>query len=100
MSPKDALSDAMEKVKVRNNTRRSLLVRVPGEAFHLQPGATAEMARAYLNTDELATLLRSGAVLLVTPPAASPPEAAIRRPEVSDEASAGPPPAREPRRPR
>lgn len=58
----------MEKVKVRNNTRRSLLIKVPGEALHLQPGNAAEVPRAYLTTNELATLIQSGAVLLVETP--------------------------------
>jgi hypothetical protein len=63
--------DPMEKVKVRNNSRRSLLVKVPGAALHLQPGASAEVPRAYLNGDELATLVRSGTVLVIAPPAAT-----------------------------
>jgi hypothetical protein len=62
----------MEKVTVRNTTRVSLLVRVPGQSLHLPPGKTADVPRAYLQTDELATLLRRGAVALASPPPAAP----------------------------
>jgi len=58
----------MEKVEVRNNTRRALLIKVPGQALHLQPGASAEVPRAYLKTEELGTLLLSGSVRVVSSP--------------------------------
>jgi hypothetical protein len=58
-----------EKVTVRNNSRRSLLVKVPGRALHLQPGTSAEVPRTFLATGELAALLRAGTVLVEQPPA-------------------------------
>ena len=85
--------DVSDKVKVRNNSRRSLLVKVPGQAIHLQPGTSAEVPRAFLNTDELAALLRSGAVLLTTPPVvAAVGPAAVPPVEGSAEPSAPRPP--------
>jgi hypothetical protein len=60
-------------VKVRNNSRRGLLVRVPGQGLHLQPGEVAEVPRAYLKTEELSALLRAGTVLVVSPPTDAPP---------------------------
>lgn len=87
------------KVKIRNNTRRGLLVKVPGQALHLQPGQTAEVQDAYLNTDELSALVRSGAVVPVfaAPPApVVAPVVLTGGAETSDDAA----PDRRPRRPR
>ncbi len=88
----DPPPDVSDKVKVRNNSRRSLLVKVPGQAIHLQPGTSAEVPRAFLNTDELAALLRSGAVLLATPPGARAVSPAEAPAVVPDEPSAPRPP--------
>ena len=63
MPQHDALADT-QKVMVRNNTRRSLLVRLPGQSIHMLPWTTAEVPLAYLETDALATLLRSGALVM------------------------------------
>lgn len=73
MPPSTSSRESTDQVKVRNNTRRGLLVRVPGHALHLQPGQEAEVPRAYLETDELAALVRSGAVLPLAARAAAAP---------------------------
>jgi hypothetical protein len=57
----------MDKVEVRNNSRRALLIKVPGQALHLQPGSSAEVPRAYLQTEELSALVLARAVLVVSP---------------------------------
>ena len=73
MAEQDALPKPTEQVKVRNTTRTSLLVHVPGQSIHLPPGKTADVSRAFLETEELATLLRRGALALATSAAAGAP---------------------------
>jgi hypothetical protein len=53
----------MEKVRIRNNSRRGLMVRLPGRALHLQPGEEADVPRGHLDSEELSALVRSGQVL-------------------------------------
>lgn len=70
---------------MRNATRSSLLVRVPGHSIHLLPGNAAEVHRVYLNTEELAALVRRGAVVLEAPGGTV--EARVAEPKPTPEAS-------------
>jgi hypothetical protein len=72
--PQENASDQLlESVTVRNVTRTSLNVRVPGQSLFVPPGETADVPRAYLETDELRDLLRQGALLQVEAPAPAAP---------------------------
>ncbi|MES1206043.1 MAG: hypothetical protein ABUS79_08915 [Pseudomonadota bacterium] len=93
MPQTDLPPDALEKVTVRNNSRRSLMITVPGQAIHLQPGATVEVPRAFLTTDVLAALVRTGAVVPVVPAAAAVPPPARLGVDVEALAAAAPAPA-------
>jgi hypothetical protein len=66
-----APEDAPAKVTIRNVTRSALSIQVPGESIRLQPGQFAEVHQAYLDTPELRTLSREGAISRVErrPPA-------------------------------
>ena len=91
MPPTDLPAEEMDKVKLRNNSRRSLMVTVPGQALHVQPGGTIEVPRAFLTTDVLAALLRTGAVVpIVSPPAAAVPVTTRRVEAISDVPSTPP----------
>lgn len=92
MAQQEAQPDPKEKARVRNTTRSSLLVKVPGQSIHLLPGQMAEVPRAYLDTDELSTLLRNGAVLLTNPAAtASAPTPNGETPETDEGTGTRPP---------
>ena len=58
---------APSKVTIRNATRSSLSFRVPGESIRLLPGQSVDVHKAYLETTELRTLCRDGAVTQVEP---------------------------------
>jgi hypothetical protein len=55
------------KVTIRNVTRSSLSFRVPGESIHLLPGQSVDVHKAYLETTELKTLCKDGAVTQIEP---------------------------------
>ncbi len=59
------VSDPLAPVRIRNVTRRSLSIRVPGQSVHLPPGQTAVLPRAYLDTSELKSLRHAGSVRLL-----------------------------------
>ncbi len=61
--------EEVPKVTIRNVTRSSLSIHVPGECVRLQPGQTAQVHEAYLDTAELRTLCRQGAVVSMAAPA-------------------------------
>lgn len=46
----------MEKIEIKNNTRRPLMFRVPGRSIRLSPGGTLEIPRIYLEAQELKKL--------------------------------------------
>jgi hypothetical protein len=58
-------------VGVRNTTRSSLSFRVPGRSIRLAPGAVVGLPSAYLDTDEVKTLLGQRALAQVAAPAAA-----------------------------
>jgi hypothetical protein len=58
---------APSKVTIRNATRSSLSFRVPGESIHLLPGQSVDVHKAYLETTELKTLCKDGAVTQIEP---------------------------------
>jgi len=66
-----------ETVKVRNVSRRALMIAVPGEPIHLLPGAVVEVPRGYLATGELAMLLRAQTVVVLPLPAPAPAPSAV-----------------------
>ena len=64
----------VDNVMIRNSSRQALLINLPGQSLRLQPGATAELPRAYLGTEELAKLVGAGSVRVIAPPPSAPGE--------------------------
>jgi hypothetical protein len=65
VAEQQSADNALAPVTVRNTTRGSLSFRVPGMSLHLLPGQSIEVPAAYLDTDELASLCRQGAIARV-----------------------------------
>ncbi|HKC13052.1 MAG TPA: hypothetical protein VKI41_13545 [Vicinamibacteria bacterium] len=61
------MDEKAPKATIRNVTRTSLNIQLPGESIRLRPGEAVEVHEAYLETAELKTLRQQGAVAEIEP---------------------------------
>lgn len=63
----DKAPEAPARATIRNVTRTSLNIQLPGTSIRLRPGEAVEVHEAYLETAELKTLRQQGAVAEIEP---------------------------------